>query len=112
MDALCQREIDQLGMPRWYHSHLEAAKKIILVISKGYLKVRFTYHFFDHWITSRTDMILYDLFISQTFTKMYQWIKSTMLLSQNCSYRRENETSQARIIQGVIMEVSEMEKRI
>ena len=40
MDALCQREIDQVGMPRWYHSQLEAAKKIILVISKSYLKVK------------------------------------------------------------------------
>ena len=40
MDALCQREIDDIGKPIWYQSQLEAANKIILVISKGYLKVR------------------------------------------------------------------------
>ena len=40
MDALCKREIDEVGKPIWYQSGLEAADKIILIITKGYLKVR------------------------------------------------------------------------
>ena len=43
VDVLCQREIDDIGKPVWYQSQLEAASKIILVISKGYLKVMFLF---------------------------------------------------------------------
>ena len=40
MDALCKREIDEVGKPVWYQSGLEAADKIILIITMGYLKER------------------------------------------------------------------------